>query len=241
MVSQNLPQSGLSLFRPVHDKVIAMPDRLLLTKQTNKTVRLPLMLAFSFALSGFGSLAVAAESMHASIEKYEGSKTCLECHETLGKEVSESIHYKGRGPAPNLVGDEPGKQYGFLSGSCIPGITNAGNNWLALVQSQDAGKEGFAAGCALCHAGSGVKPAEKIEAGEYNNIDCLICHGPDYKRTVVKDSAKGNPDGYKIVPAPGVDSLKSARRRRKRRWRCACAVTPWLAAAPTSSVALSPR
>jgi len=192
-----------------------MTNRLLLTKNMHKAARVLLLLAFPFALAGFGSTAVAAESMHASIEKYEGSKTCLECHDTLGKEVAESIHYKGRGPAPNLIGDEPGKQYGFLSGSCIPGITNAGNNWLALVPAKDAGKEGIAAGCALCHAGAGVMPAEKIEAAEYDNIDCLICHGPDYKRTVVKDSAKGNPDRYKIVPAPGVDALKSARKAQK--------------------------
>jgi hypothetical protein len=113
------------------------------------------------------------------------------------------------------VGDEPGKKYGFLSGSCIPGITNAGNNWLTMVQPKDAGKEGFAAGCALCHAGSGLKPAEKIEEAEYGNIDCLICHGPDYKRTVVKDSAKGNPSGFKIVPTSDTNPLKSAQKAQK--------------------------
>jgi cytochrome c/cytochrome c3-like protein len=152
--------------------------------------------------------AAASEAMHASIEKYEGSKTCLECHDTMGKEVTESLHYRGRGNVTNLVGGAPGQEYGFVAGSCIPGITSAGSNWLTLAQAK--GKEGVAAGCAVCHAGAGRKPGEKLGEADEANIDCLICHGPDYKRTVVKDAG-----GFKIVPAAGVDPLKTAQKAQK--------------------------
>lgn len=166
------------------------------------------------------TVAVAAESMHTGIEKYEGSATCLECHDTLGKEVGESLHYRGRGAQVNVVGGEPGTEYGFVAGSCIPGITAAGSNWLTQVSPKERGKEAVSTGCALCHAGTGGKPGEKSDAADSAGIDCLICHGPDYRRTVVKDSLQGNISGkeysgFKVVPAPGVDSLKSAQKAQK--------------------------
>lgn len=37
-------------------------------------------------------------------------------------------------------------------------------------------------------------------------MDCLLCHGEGYKRTVVKEG-----DAFKLAPAPGVDILKVAR------------------------------
>jgi hypothetical protein len=59
----------------------------------------------------------------------------------------------------------------------------------------------------LCHAGLGVKPnpIDKLTESDFNNIDCLICHAPDYKRSVAKE---GNI--FKLVPAQGVDVIKAA-------------------------------
>src|SRR6266568_2670258 len=98
------------------------------------------------------TLAAAAESMHTGIEKYEGSKTCLECHDTLGKEVAESLHYRASGEAQNLADSEKGKPAGMLAGTCQPGLSAAGTNWLTLIKTKEGSKEPVAAGCALCHA-----------------------------------------------------------------------------------------
>ncbi|MBI5577457.1 MAG: hypothetical protein HY896_13985 [Deltaproteobacteria bacterium] len=40
---------------------------------------------------------------------------------------------------------------------------------------------------------------------DYDNIDCLLCHAPGYKRTVTKDGNK-----FRIVPDPSIDILKAA-------------------------------
>jgi hypothetical protein len=64
----------------------------------------------------------------------------------------------------------------------------------------------------MCHAGLGAKPnpVEKLTAADMDNIDCLICHAPDYRRAVAKEG-----EGFKLVPAPGVDVLKAARNVQK--------------------------
>jgi hypothetical protein len=45
---------------------------------------------------------------------------------------------------------------------------------------------------------------------DYGNVDCLICHAPDYRRTVVKDG-----DKLKLGAAEGVDLLGAARKVRR--------------------------
>ena len=59
----------------------------------------------------------------------------------------------------------------------------------------------------LCHAGLGAKPNQvgKLTEADYDNIDCLLCHAPGYKRTVVKEG-----DRFRIAPDPAVDVLKAA-------------------------------
>ena len=59
----------------------------------------------------------------------------------------------------------------------------------------------------MCHPGLGAKPnpADKLTESDLNNVDCLICHAPDYKRTVVK---AGNE--FKLAPAESVDVIKAA-------------------------------
>lgn len=59
----------------------------------------------------------------------------------------------------------------------------------------------------MCHVGLGGKPnpVDKVDETDFNNIDCLLCHAPNYRRTVGKVG-----DQLKIIPAPGVDVLKAA-------------------------------
>lgn len=59
-----------------------------------------------------------------------------------------------------------------------------------------------------CHVGLGAKPnpAGMLTQADYDNIDCLLCHAPGYKRTVVKEGEK-----FRIAADPSIDVLKAAR------------------------------
>ncbi|MGZ6202024.1 MAG: multiheme c-type cytochrome [Thermodesulfobacteriota bacterium] len=82
----------------------------------------------------------------------------------------------------------------------------AKHNWIGILQSKDASKPAQPGGCGQCHPGLGAFPTigEPTEA-DFNNIDCLICHAPNYRRAVAKVG-----DQLRFVPAPGVDVLKVA-------------------------------
>lgn len=53
--------------------------------------------------------------------------------------------------------------------------------------------------------GQKPNPIDKLSSVDYDNIDCLLCHAPDYKRKVVKEG-----DKFRLAPADGVDVLKAA-------------------------------
>jgi hypothetical protein len=82
-----------------------------------------------------------------------------------------------------------------------------GHNWIGILQPKDASKPARPGGCVQCHAGLGAKPNPigKLTEADYDNVDCLMCHAPLYKRTVVKDG-----DHFRIAPDPSVDVLKAA-------------------------------
>jgi hypothetical protein len=46
---------------------------------------------------------------------------------------------------------------------------------------------------------------DQLTDADYANIDCLICHSPDYSRAVVKEG-----DAFKLAPAEGVDAVVAA-------------------------------
>jgi hypothetical protein len=48
-------------------------------------------------------------------------------------------------------------------------------------------------------------PVNKLTEADFNNVDCLLCHAPNYKRTVVKQG-----DSFRLVPAPDVNVLQAA-------------------------------
>jgi len=82
-----------------------------------------------------------------------------------------------------------------------------GHNWIGILQPRDASKPAQPGGCVQCHPGLGAKPnpVGKLTEADYNNIDCLMCHAPGYKRTVVKEG-----DKFRIAPDPSIDVLKVA-------------------------------
>ena len=54
--------------------------------------------------------------------------------------------------------------------------------------------------------GQKPNPIGKLTDSDYNNIDCLLCHAPGYKRVVVKEGER-----FRFAPAPGVDVLSGTR------------------------------
>jgi hypothetical protein len=83
-----------------------------------------------------------------------------------------------------------------------------GHNWIGILQPSDASKPAQPGGCVQCHAGLGAKPntIENLSQADYDNVDCLVCHAPGYRRKVVKDGEK-----LRLAPADGVDVLAAAR------------------------------
>lgn len=83
----------------------------------------------------------------------------------------------------------------------------AGINWLGILQPADESLPAQPGGCAQCHAGLGAKPNLPPTEDDLANVDCLICHSPDYMRTVAQDE-EGK---VGFVPAEGVDILEAAK------------------------------
>ena len=124
--------------------------------------------------------------------EYEGSKTCINCHQTQVHEAHASVHYQWQGPAPDVTNITHGGKLGGINDFCgFPDINFIGQ--LTNLDNQVVG-----AGCATCHAGMGVKPEPVATTAQLNNIDCLVCHSENYKRKVEKQV-----DGsFHFVPAP---------------------------------------
>lgn len=136
--------------------------------------------------------------------KFEGTKTCLQCHSAQGNEMFQSVHYQWKGATTDLV-DPAAAMEGKLGGIndfCIfPDI-----NWIGKLTAVDGTK--VDGGCARCHAGLGEKPSPTVSQAQLQNIDCLICHSPSYKRKV--DLVGGV---YRFVPdetAMGTTALAAA-------------------------------
>ena len=113
---------------------------------------------------------------------YEGTQTCLTCHEAQALEVHNSVHYQWLGDASETVGLnslEAGKLGGINDFCIYPDI-----NWIGkLTNINGQPKDG---GCAKCHVGLGAKPTGDTTRAQLENIDCLTCHSDSYVRTVEK-------------------------------------------------------
>ena len=99
---------------------------------------------------------------------WQGSQTCLTCHDAEALEMHASSHYQWQGPAPYAVNgaDIQGKMNTAFNSYCVSVL----GNWNA---------------CGSCHAGLGAKPEPNPTTAQLENIDCLICHQKDYKRKKV--------------------------------------------------------
>lgn len=105
---------------------------------------------------------------HASINAWNGTDTCLQCHITEAKEVFSSVHYQWLGRTPYMTnGPEfQGKLDVGVNSYCI----NITGNWN---------------GCGSCHVGLGLRPETTESSEQLKNIDCMVCHQEKYKRKKV--------------------------------------------------------
>ena len=150
-----------------------------------RTATLVLSLVMVAALAG-SAPAARQHYSHQDMEEfvhYEGTKTCLQCHEEEAQNFFHSQHYQWRGQSPDIVnakGLELGK-FNTMNDFC----TNPIPSWIGnAVNSQ--GKV-IAQGCSKCHAGLGKKPTREISREQLENIDCLICHASGYRRDLYQD------------------------------------------------------
>ena len=111
---------------------------------------------------------------------FEGTKTCLQCHSAQGNEMFQSVHYQWKGATTDLVDPAAAMEgkFGGINDFCIfPDI-----NWIGKLTNVEGTQ--VDGGCARCHVGLGEKPSPTVSQAQLQNIDCLICHSPSYKRKV---------------------------------------------------------
>ncbi len=116
----------------------------------------------------------------AMFSSYSGTATCLSCHSSEATAFQQSVHYQWQGDASESVGlSSPiAGKLGGINDFCIyPDI-----NWLGKLTNLDGVQ--VDGGCARCHSGLGLKPNPIPDQAQLENIDCLFCHAPQYKRTL---------------------------------------------------------
>ncbi len=131
----------------------------------------------------------AQQSSHADyFEHYEGTKTCLSCHEKEAKSFFSSQHYQWLGEATH-ISNAQGKKLGKMN-TVNDFCTNPAANWIGRVENSKG--EVLTRGCSACHAGLGLKPEEGLDSVSKRislptRTMCLRCHassggGPNFKR-----------------------------------------------------------
>lgn len=118
---------------------------------------------------------------------YEGTATCLQCHEEAAQSFFASQHYQWRGETPALVNTK-GTKLGKIN-TVNDFCTSPAASWIGNVKNSRG--EVVAQGCSKCHAGLGLLPAEEPSREQLENIDCLICHAAGYRRDLYQDVAGG--------------------------------------------------
>jgi len=152
----------------------------------------PAILEISVINSDGGNPPPVLNTSHAGrYSLYEGSKTCIGCHETEVHEAHSSVHYQLQGPAPHVTNISHGGKLGGINDFCgYPDI-----NFIGILTNLDGVQ--VDGGCATCHAGMGAKPEPVATTAQLENIDCLVCHSDSYKRKVEQQT-----DGsFRFTPA----------------------------------------
>jgi len=107
---------------------------------------------------------------------YEGTETCLLCHQTVAESMLDMGHFKWQNPTDRITGLE-GQEHGkndLLNNFCIAVPTNE-------------------ARCTQCHVGIGYRD-KNFNFDNPANLDCLVCH--DQSGTYKKDPKQaGAPAG----------------------------------------------
>ena len=107
---------------------------------------------------------------HANLTWNGSPGICLSCHADEARDMYASTHYQWQGDALYMTHgpQKQGKIAGAVNSYCI----NILGNW---------------ASCGNCHVGMGAQPqaAGNPSRTQLENIDCLICHQKEYKRTKV--------------------------------------------------------
>jgi len=124
-----------------------------------------------------------APSHAAMFEHYEGTKTCLACHQQEAESFFHSQHYQWEGEAPDIV-NAHGRRLGKMN-TVNDFCTNPKANWIGLVYNSRG--EVISKGCSACHAGFGKLPSPKMDQAQLENIDCLMCHASGYQRDLYKN------------------------------------------------------
>ncbi len=150
-----------------------------------KTAILLLSLLLITFLAGTASAGKVKYSHQEYFEHYEGTATCLECHEEEATTFFHSQHYQWQGEAPAIV-NAKGQKLGKMN-TINDFCTNPLASWIGNAVNSD-GKI-IAQGCSKCHAGLGKKPSTQISREQLENIDCLICHASGYRRDAYQDEA----------------------------------------------------
>ncbi|UXD21313.1 hypothetical protein IPA_02710 [Ignicoccus pacificus DSM 13166] len=155
--------------------------------------------------------------MKYNITKYEGSKTCIQCHKKETKDFVHSIHYKMWNYVNDIVGKPRVKVgsrvlYNDFCGAIFWNMTKPinfiGKTVLKNVPNDMEKLKGrvVSTGCSACHGSSlGKVPNIEPNGKDLENVDCLVCHSLKYRggplgvakgyRKLVKTE-----DGWRYVP-----------------------------------------
>ena len=161
------------------------------------------------------------------IKNYEGTQTCLKCHEEEAENFFHTQHYQWRGATPDLV-NAGGQELGKLSMVNDFCTNPTGPQWIGKVKNAD-GKV-LAKGCSACHSGLGKLPSQEISREQLENMDCLICHASGYRRDLYATEDGGwewrpilwkNQEGHELRrptdPDSGSDDVSALPLRLRRR------------------------
>ncbi len=122
---------------------------------------------------------VDIHELYFDLRPYEGTQTCLMCHEGEGEEMLNTGHFKWEGTSDRIVGLE-GESHGkndLINNFCVAVPTNEER-------------------CSQCHAGYGMIDST-YDFTNPLNVDCLVCH--DQSGTYAKNPTTGG------TPLPSVD------------------------------------
>ncbi|MCS7183411.1 MAG: hypothetical protein NZ869_09925 [Thermoanaerobaculum sp.] len=102
-------------------------------------------------------LAVLASDHRGYFQHYEGTKTCLACHEQEAKSFFHSQLYRWRGQATNVV--NANEKYLGKMNTIDDFCTNPQTSSLGVVSNPRG--DVVSKGCSRCHAGFGLPPVPK--------------------------------------------------------------------------------